>query len=414
MVSTRRNLAEPGKASKPSVAQASSPRTLAAAFIAAVLSVMPAFLLGGVAVLVRADLGFSESRLGLCVTAYYVASMVAAVPGGHLAERLGGLRACTVGIVLSAGALLSVAALAHGWWQLVACLAVGGMANALLQPATNLALARRIPTHRQGLAFGFKLANGPAATLLAGLSASLIATTVGWRWAFVAMACLAMAFLAVRPPDWRAETPYVPKASDGPNAALPTLVLMAAGSAFAVAAASSLVSFYVESAVAAGLTVAIAGWLQVAGSTMGTVARPAWGWLVDHRRTSGFGLIGLLLTVGGVAFALLGANAGSALLLVATVLAFIAGWGWPGLLLFAVVRASPATPGKATGIVIVGTSTGGVVGPTAFGFLVENAGYAVAWRAAALALLLGAICVGGGARLLRRRITATRAFALTP
>jgi MFS family permease len=363
---------------------------------------------------VRADLGFSESRLGLCITAYYVVSMVAAVPGGHLAERLGGLRACTAGMILSAGALLGVAGLARGWWQLVACLGVGGLANALLQPATNLALARRIPVHRQGLAFGLKLANGPTATLLAGLSASLIATTVGWRWAFVTMACLAVIFLVVRPPDWRAEAPYVPRAGDAPNAPLATIALIAAGAAFAVAAATSLVGFYVESAVAGGLTVAVAGWLQVAGSTMGTVARPVWGWLVDRRGTSGFGLIGLLLVVGGVAFIVLGVGAGSAVLLVATVLAFTAGWGWPGLLLFAVVRASPASPGKATGVVIVGTSTGGVVGPTVFGFLVEHAGYATAWRAAAFALLLGAVCVGGGARLMRRRHDVATAPALAP
>jgi MFS family permease len=376
---------------------------------------MPTFLLGGVAVLVRADLGFSESRLGLCITAYYIVSMVSAVPGGHLAERLGGLRACSVGILLSAGTLLSVAVLAHEWWQLVACLAVGGLANALLQPATNLALARGIPADRQGLAFGLKLANGPTATLLAGLSASLIATTVGWRWAFVTLACLALVFFVVRPPGWRSEAPYVPSADDGPDAAVATLALIAVGCAFATTAGASLVGFYVESAVAGGLSVSAAGFMLVAGSVVGTVARGAWGWLVDRRhgasasepaggnRGGGFGLIVLLLVVGGLAFALLGVRAGPAVLLAATMLAFAAGWGWPGLLLFSVVRASPSAPGKATGIVIVGTSSGGVVGPAVFGFLVERAGYQVAWRAAAIAVLVAAACIGGGAHLMRRR-----------
>ncbi|HSK97343.1 MAG TPA: MFS transporter, partial [Euzebyales bacterium] len=190
----------PGAAGEAGViVDAASRRTLAAAFVAAVLSVMPTFLLGGVAVLVREDLNFSESRLGLCITAYYVVSAISAVPGGHLAERLGGLRGCSVGIVLSATTLASVAAFAHSWWQLAVCLMAGGLANALLQPATNLALARGIPADRQGLAFGLKMANGPVATMLAGLSASVIATTVGWRWAFIAMACLAMVFFVVRP-----------------------------------------------------------------------------------------------------------------------------------------------------------------------------------------------------------------------
>jgi MFS family permease len=168
----------------------------------------------------------------------------------------------------------------------------------------------------------------------------------------------------------------------------------------------------VESAVAGGLSVSAAGFMLVAGSVTGTVARGAWGWLADRRRRvqasasepagGGFGLTVLLLIFGGFAFALLGVRAGPVVLLVATMLAFAAGWGWPGLLLFSVVRASPSAPAKATGIVIVGTSSGGVVGPTAFGFLVEHAGFQVAWQAAAVAVLLAAACIGGGAHLVRR------------
>jgi MFS family permease len=384
-------------------AEPSSRRTLAAAFLAAVLSVIPVFLLGGVAVLVRAELDFSESRLGLCIAAYYVVSALSAVPGGHLAERLGGLRACGVGVLISVTALLGISLLAHSWWQLAACLMVGGLANALLQPATNLALAHGIPQDHQGLAFGLKLANGPTATLLSGVSVSIIATTVGWRWAFVAMACLAMAFFAVRPPQWRLDAPYVPSATEAPDADVPTLALMAVGCTFATAASAALVGFYVESAVASGLAVSTAGWFLVAGSAVGTAARAGWGWLVDRRRSSAFGLIVLLLVVGAVAFALLGARASPVVLFVATLVAFAAGWGWPGLLLFAVVRASPAGPGKATGIVIVGTSSGGMLGPSSFGFLVEHVGYVVAWRAAAVAVLIGAVCIGAAAHLMRRR-----------
>jgi len=399
----RREPSPGGSGGSGGIVEASSRRALAAAFVAAVLSVMPTFLLGGVAVVVREELGFSESRLGLCITAYYIVSALSAVPGGHLAERLGGLRGCSVGIVLSATTLLGVAVFAHSWWQLAACLMAGGLANALLQPSTNLALARGIPTDRQGLAFGMKMANGPVATLLAGLSASIIATTIGWRWAFVAMACLAVAFFVVRPAGWREDTPYVADASTAPDADIPTLALFAVGCTFATAASAALVAFNVESAVASGLSLSMAGWVVVAGSLVGTVARICWGHLVDMRQSSGFGLIGLLMVVGGAAFAVLALRPGLLVLLLATLVAFAAGWGWPGVLLFAVVRASPAAPGKATGIVIVGTSTGGILGPSSFGFLVEHMGYAVAWRTAAAALLVAAACVAGGAQLMRRR-----------
>ena len=382
----------------------SSHRTLAAAFIAAVLSVMPTFLLGGVAVLVRADLGFSESRLGLCISAYYVASGLTAVPAGRLAERLGGLRGCSVGILISVSALLGIAVLAHQWWQLALCLVLGGLANALLQSSTNLALARGVPDRHQGLAFGLKLANGPTATLLAGLSASVIATTLGWRWAFVAMACIAVGFFLVRPTAWRSETPFVPEPGVAADADVPPLVLIALGCTFATIAGASLVGFYVESAVAGGLSIATAGWLLASGSVVGTVARGGWGWLIDRRGSSGYGLIAMLLVVGALAFGLLGVRAGVPVLFGATLLAFAAGWGWPGLVLFAVVRSSPGAPGKATGIAITGTSTGGIIGPSLFGYLAEHVGYTVAWGVAASCLLIAAVCITAGAGLAARRI----------
>lgn len=377
-------------------------RTLAAAFVAAVLSVTPAFLLGSVAVLVRADLGFSESRLGLCLTAYYLASTLTAVPGGRLAERLGGLRGCSVGIMLSVMSLLSVAALAHTWWQLALCLAIGGLANALLQPSTNLALARRMPVGRLGLSVGTKMANGPIGTLLAGVCTSVIAVTVGWRWAFVAIACLAVVFFILRPPDWRRDPPYVPAADAGADAPRAALWLISLAAVFSVSATSSLAGFSVESAVAGGLPVATAGWLLVAGSAAGTVMRIGLGWVADVRRTSGFGMIAALMAIGSVAFVLLGVRANTPLLVLAMVVAFAAGWGWPGLMLFAVVRTNPSAPAKATGVATVGTSFGGMLGPAVFGFLVEHLGYAVSWRITAVALLLGAACIGLAARVLRR------------
>jgi hypothetical protein len=44
-----------------------------------------------------------------------------------------------------------------------------------------------------------------------------------------------------------------------------------------------------------------------------------------------------------------------------------------------------------------------MLGPSSFGFLVERVGYVVAWRVAALAVLVGAACIGAGAHLMRRR-----------
>lgn len=384
-----------------------SRRTTGAALVALVVSVLPAFLLGGVAVLVRRDLGFSESALGAAISAFFLASGLAAVPGGRLAERLGGLRATAVGVAGSSLALAGVAVAARSWALLVAFLAVGGVANSITQPATNLALARAVPVARQGLAFGVKQTNGPVATFLAGISAPLVGITVGWRWAFALAAVGALAFFAVAPRPYHdppsRHPPGGQAAGDAPTRAV---VLLAVGAGAGTAAAASLMGFYVESAVAAGLSVGAAGWWFATGSVAGTAARVVWGWTADRPRGEAATLVLVLLLAGAFGFALLGTTTAWPVFLPATVAAFAAGWGWFGLLLFAVVQRSPSAPARATAAVIAGVSGGGIVGPPAFGLLVERQGYPVAWMAAAAALVVAAAFVAAGTRAGDRAVTA--------
>src|SRR5205823_1137887 len=71
---------------------------------------------------------------------------------------------------------------------------------------SNLTLARSVPAHRLGLSFGVKQAAIPLATLLAGAAVPAVALTVGWRWAYVIAAGLAVLALVGAP---RAGEPYV-------------------------------------------------------------------------------------------------------------------------------------------------------------------------------------------------------------
>jgi MFS family permease len=145
------------------------------------VGVMPAFLLGGLAVQAREELGFGADALGLAVALFFASSAVASPTAGRVVERLGaslGMRVTAVGAALS---MLGVALVARSWLALVACLVLGGLSNALSHPSSNLSLARQVPEGRQGLSFGIKQSAIPAATLLAGLAVPLVATTVGWR-----------------------------------------------------------------------------------------------------------------------------------------------------------------------------------------------------------------------------------------
>ncbi|MFD0820716.1 MFS transporter, partial [Micromonospora zhanjiangensis] len=156
-------------------------RTSVGAIATTIACVLPVFLVGGLAVQMGRELGFSPAGLGLAVAVYFGVSALASVPSGALVERLGPARVARAGILLAAGSLLAIAVLARSYPVLVILLAVGAGADALGQLASNLALARQVPAGRQGLSFGVKQAAIPVSTLLAGAAVPAFALTVGWR-----------------------------------------------------------------------------------------------------------------------------------------------------------------------------------------------------------------------------------------
>jgi MFS family permease len=363
------------------------------------LGSLPVFLLGALAVFIRDELQFGESRLGAAASLYYLSSAVASVAGGWFAEWLGARRAIAVAATGTALAMVGAAVLATSWSRLVACMMLAGMANGTALPATNLALARGIPSARQGAAFGLKQSSGPFATLLAGAAVPALGLTVGWRWAFALAGVAALPLIAL---GWSAgRTPLVRVRAVADRVRTGPLVVLAAGAAAAVVGGSSLGAFYVESAVFHGMPAGTAGTLLAVGSVLGVGARVAWGWVGDVIRTRHFALISGLLVCGAAGFALLGTS-GTVLLVVATAVVFSTGWAWPGVFNYAVVRRNPAAPAVASGITGSGQFAGGIVGPLAFGALVERASYQVAWAATGCCVCLAGVLVYTGGRWLQR------------
>ena len=161
-------------------------RPLVATCVVVTAAVLPTFLTGALAVQMRQDLGFGTAALGLAAAAFFFAAAATSFGFGRSAERLGPVRSMQLSSALSATVLLAVAVLAHSYAALLAILAIGGLANGLVQPAANLYVARVVRYDRQGLAFAVKQSAIPIATVLGGLAVPLLGLTVGWRWAFVA------------------------------------------------------------------------------------------------------------------------------------------------------------------------------------------------------------------------------------
>ena len=380
-----------------------NPGAVLLAVAVATVGVLPAFLTGGLAVQIRAELGFGEGALGLMVAVFFATSALASVIFGRVVERVGSSLGMRLAAAVSAASLLAISVLAGSWWGLVACLVLGGLGNSISHPATHLSLAREVPQSRQGLAFGVKQAAIPVATLLAGLAVPSVATTVGWRWAFAGGAALALCVALFVPGGGEKGIRHVKEARAG-DVPLAPLVLLALGIGLGSAAANPLGAFTVESAVAAGIEVGAAGLLLALGSAAGVAVRVVAGHLADKMSSGRLRLVAGMLGVGTVGFVLL-ASGVVPLLVIGVVLAFAAGWGWPGLFNFAIVKTNPRAPAAATGITQTGASSGAAAGPLAFGFVVEGSSFGTAWLLyGALALVAAVTILIGRYMLLRDRV----------
>ncbi|HEX7743717.1 MAG TPA: MFS transporter [Micromonosporaceae bacterium] len=374
-------------------------RAAAGAIATTIACVLPVFLVGGMAVQMGEELGFSPFGLGLAVSVYFGVSALGSVPTGALVERYGPARTARAGILLAAGSLLAIAGLARSFAALVALLAVSAGANALGQLASNTALARHVPPRRQGLSFGVKQAAIPVSTLLAGAAVPLIALTAGWRWAFVAAAALTLAALRLVPP---ADPTAGRQRSSGGGRITGPLAVLGVAAMLAAGSANALGTFLVDSAAARGLDPGLAGLTLTFGSAVCIAGRVVGGWLADQRGGGHVGAIAAMLAAGAAGLGLLALPATPALI-TGVAIGFGLGWAWPGVLNFAVVRLHPHAPAAATSITQTGVYAGGAIGPIGLGAVAGHLSYPAMWLIAAASMLAAAALMLLGGRLIAAR-----------
>jgi MFS family permease len=350
-------------------------------------SVFPGFLVGAIGVSIRADLDFDDAHLGLTVGAFFASGAAGSVIAGRIGERLGASRALQLGLGATAVMDLAIAAFARSWALLTVGLALAGLANALNQPAANLLLTGHLPERRLGFGIAIKQSGMPASAMAAGLAVPALALTVGWRWAFVAGAVLVCCAQYLLFTLESADRPT--QVAGRPDMAMRRLILLAAGIAAGAFAAGGLSSWLVSAAVDADIGEGMAGLLLTVGSAAGITSRLVLGHRADRTGLPPLRTAARMLAIGACAFPLLGTGLPVVIVLV-TPVAFAAGWAWPGLFNFAVVRANPSAPAAATGVTQTGTYLGAMAGPVVTGFAVERWGYDTAWVIVAVAAALGA------------------------
>lgn len=141
-------------------------------------------ILPGVIEEVQADLGFSDTRVGLLAAAFVAVGIVVALPAGYLADR--GRRTRIIAVVLASwGVVSGMNALVQTFWQFLAVRMALGVGETIDNPSSSSLLADYYAPDRRGRAFAL-LRLAPIIGTAIGLGlGGLVGSTLGWRWAFL-------------------------------------------------------------------------------------------------------------------------------------------------------------------------------------------------------------------------------------
>lgn len=370
-------------------------RLLAGAILIVTVSTQPVFLLGAGFLRIGDELGFGPTGLGLLTALFFLTASIASAPMGRIVQRIGWQRAMRRNAIGSAAVSLAIALLAGNTLTLAALLVAGGTVYGLANPAANQALADHVDPQRRALVFGLKHAGIPSSTLVAGLAVPALILSVGWRFAYLAAALLAVAVAAGVP-----RRPLAPTAgrfvADTRRLVPPMpprlLAGLAAASSLATWGAIALGTYLVAASVEVGFSETAAGLLLFAGSLASIAGRIVAGLVVDHLGGRGFGAVALLTGAGAVVFA--GVAVASGPVYAALVLAaFATGWGWPGLMTFTVVNANAGSAASSSAVTQAGIFVGAGLGPIVLGAVIDRASFASAWLVVAAALVVATVAV---------------------
>lgn len=352
-------------------------------------SMMQLFLLGALGPRLVADLGVSPTVLGLTTTVGFATAAVLSPVGGRVVDRVGPRR-CLVTLPAVAAVALALIGTAPGSGFLLAAVALGGVPQALANPATNKAILAAVPPARRGSVTGMKQSGVQLGAFAAGLPLAALAGLTGWRgavWtasgAAVVAAVWAARTLPADPPTKSTPAVWVPR---GMTAWLMVFsLLLGCG----IASVNTYLSLYGTERLGLGPTAA--GALVAVLGVSGIAGRLGWS-KVAGRPDRAVRLPGSL-AVGAVAAALLLAGSSSARPLVwvaALAVGVFAVAANAVSMVLVLQRAEPGRAGQDSALVSAGFFAGFAVGPPLFGVLAEAGRYGSGW------LLVAAEFAGAG------------------
>ncbi|WP_060177228.1 MFS transporter [Streptomyces sp. IMTB 1903] len=342
-------------------------------------SMLQLFLLGALGPRLVTELHLSPALLGLTTTIGFAAAAALSPAGGRIVDRIGPRRSLVLLLLLSAAALTLIGA-APGAGLLLGAVALGGVPQALANPATNKAVLRAVPPARRGAVTGLKQSGVQVGAFAAGAPLAALASGIGWRgavWTGAAAALLtglwALRVLPADPPP----PPAGPRTQPAPRAMVAWLAVYSLFLGAGIASVNTYLALFGAQRLGMGPTTAAA--LVAVLGVAGIAGRVAWARAARPGRAEWL--------PGGLACGALGAAALLAAALAAGPLVWL---GAVAAGLFAVSanavsmvlvlqRAAPGRAGQDSALVAAGFFAGFALGPPLFGLLAQSGRYGPGW-----------------------------------
>ncbi|WP_218022239.1 MFS transporter [Nocardia amamiensis] len=350
-------------------------------------SMLQLFVLGALGPHIVPDLGMSAAALGLTTTVGFGTAALLSPLTGHAVDRLGPRR-CLIALSLIVTVALGLIAAAPGYAALLAAVALGGIPQALANPATNKAILAVISqTDRAGVT-GAKQSGVQLGAIAAGLPLTALAAAAGWRtavWAAAGMALLVALWVRrTLPAD--PSRPHQSASSSGvgdsrQRGADGVVCWLAAYSLFLGAAMASIntyLALFGERRL--GLSAAAAGTLVAVLGVAGIAGRIGWARAAGNPRVAVVLPAGLALGSGLAALLLAASALMTEVVWVAVIAVGIFGMAGNAVsMVLLIQRSDPGRAGRNSALVSAGFFAGFAVGPPVFGTVVPSIGYSGSW-----------------------------------
>ena len=332
---------------------------------------------------VRAEYGVSYVEIGVALAAFNVVSTVLQTPVGFLVDWLGARILLIAGLLIGAGAFVTVG-LIDSFWVLVAMFALAGVGNTVYHPADYALLSHHVPSDRIGQAFSVHTFAGMLGSAVAPASLLMMQNLWGWRGAFIGAGMLGFAVAAVLlavPDNSDSKISAAPPRANSDSSPVGWRLLLSApillNLVFFVLLATMSGGVYNYSVVALGAlygtavstaNIALSGFLLLAAA--GVLAG---GVLVG--RTKRHGLVAALglAAIGGILTLIANVDLGTLPLIAAMMVSgFFSGMIMPSRDMIVRDVTPTGSFGKVFGFVTTGFNIGGIISPLIFGAIMDH------------------------------------------